>query len=179
MARVNHFVENGGRMCRTLARSVSVDVDPNARKKNFPKFSVFFREVTPDSPSPRKPHINTGICSNTAPLSQMPVWGVFGVRRRSSQGADLRDQGRDGGTHWRRGDSGLNQARTRNVRVAQQGSTAFIEQRRPQEPAVMCGQEGRNAARASCTQRRHKKSRRRSSDRQRTGLAGTGRLRTG
>ena len=31
------------------------------------------------------------------------------------------------------------------------------------------GQEGRNAARASCTQRRHKKSRRRSSDRLRTG----------
>ena len=90
-----------------------------------------------------------------------------------------RDRGRDGGTHWRRGDSGLNQARTRNVRVAQQGSKAFIEQRRPQEPAVMCGQEGRNAARASCTQRRHKKSRRRSSDRQRTGLAATGRLRTG
>ena len=43
-----------------------------------------------------------------------------------------------------------------DVRVAQQGSEAFIEQRRPQEPAVMCGQEGRNAARASCTQRRHK-----------------------
>ena len=42
MARVNNFVENGGRLCRTLARSVSVDVDPNARKKNFPKFSVFF-----------------------------------------------------------------------------------------------------------------------------------------
>ena len=45
--------------------------------------------------------------------------------------------------------------------------------------AVMCGQEGRNAARASCTQRRHKNTRRRSSDRQRTGLAATGRLRTG
>ena len=67
----------------------------------------------------------------------------------------------------------------RHVRVAQQGSEAFIEQRRPQEPAVMCGQEGRNAARASCTQRRHKNTRRRSSDRQRTGLAATGRLRTG
>ena len=37
------------------------------------------------------------------------------------------------------------QARTRHVRVAQQGSEAFIEQRRPQEPAVMCRQEGRVA----------------------------------
>ena len=98
-------------------------------------------------------------------------------RRQSSQVADLRDRGRDGGTHWRRDDSGLNQARTRNVRVAQQGSEAFMEQRRPQEPAVMCGQEGRNAARASYTQRRHKKSRRRSSDRQRTGRRRAG-LRT-
>ena len=80
MTRVNNFVENGGRLCRTLARSVSVDVDPNAQKKNFTKCSVFFREVTPDSPSPRKPHINTGSRSNTAPLGQMPVWGVFGVR---------------------------------------------------------------------------------------------------
>ena len=79
------------------------------------------------------------------------------------------NRGRDGGTHWRRGDSGLNQARKRNVRDAQQGSEAFVEQRRPQEPAVMCGQEGRNAARVSCTQRRHKDTRRRSSDRLRTG----------
>ena len=73
MARVNNFVENGGRLCRTLARSVSVDVDPNARKKNFTKFSVFFREVTPDSPSPRKPHIKVGSLSNTAPLNQQPM----------------------------------------------------------------------------------------------------------
>ena len=78
MTRVNNFVENGGRLCRTLARSVSVDVDPNARKKNFTKFSVFFREVTPGSPSPRKPHINTGIRSNTIPLNQQPLWGGFG-----------------------------------------------------------------------------------------------------
>ena len=34
MARVNNFVENGGRLCRTLARSVSVDVDPNVQKKS-------------------------------------------------------------------------------------------------------------------------------------------------
>ena len=78
MTQVNNFVENGGRLCRTLARSVSVDVDPNAQKK-IPKFAVCFREVTPDSPSPRKPHINTWSCSNTAPLDQLPVWGVFGV----------------------------------------------------------------------------------------------------
>ena len=79
MTRVNNFVENGGRSCRTRARSVSVDVDPNVQKKFFSKFFVLFREVTPDSPSPRKPHINTGIPSNTAPFNQMPVWGVFGV----------------------------------------------------------------------------------------------------
>ena len=51
MARVNNFVENGGRLCRTLARSVSVDVDPNARKKisrffsgGYPGFSHAARE---------------------------------------------------------------------------------------------------------------------------------------
>ena len=96
-------------------------------------------------------------------------------RRRRSQGADLETEAAMG--ELTGGEA--TQARTRHVRVAQQGSEAFIEQRRPQEPAVMCGQEGRNAARASYTQRRHKKSRRRSSDRQRTGLAATGRLRTG
>ena len=78
MTRANNFVENGGRLCRTLARSVSVDVDPNVQKF-FSKFSVFFREVTPDSPSPRKPHINTGIRSNKLPLNQQPLWGGFGV----------------------------------------------------------------------------------------------------
>ena len=78
MTQVNNFVENGGRLCRTLARSVSVDVDPNVQKK-FQKKIVLDREVTPGSPSPRKPHINTGIRSNTAPLNQQPVWGVFGV----------------------------------------------------------------------------------------------------
>ena len=79
MTRVNNFVENGGRSCRTRARSVSVDVDPNVQKKISGNFCFFFREVTPDSPSPRKPHINTGSGSNTAPFNQMPVWGVFGV----------------------------------------------------------------------------------------------------
>ena len=66
MARVNNFVENGGRLCRTLARSVSVDVDPNAQKKDFENFLIFFWEVAPGSPSPRKPHINTGIQSKMA-----------------------------------------------------------------------------------------------------------------
>ena len=79
MTRVNNFVENGGRLCRTLARSVSVDVDPNAQKKDFENFLNFFREVTPGSPSPRKPHINTGIRSNTIPFSQQPSSGGFGV----------------------------------------------------------------------------------------------------
>ena len=37
MTRVNNFVENGGRLCQMLARSVSVDVDPNVQKK--------FREI--------------------------------------------------------------------------------------------------------------------------------------
>ena len=60
MTQVNNFVENGGCLCWMLVWSVSVDVDPNAPKK-FPKLSVFFREVTPDSPSPRKPHINQGV----------------------------------------------------------------------------------------------------------------------
>ena len=78
MARVNHFVENGGRLCRTLARSVSVDVDPNARK-NFPKIFLFFWEVTPDSPSPRKPHINTGIQSKMAWENHQASIGGFGV----------------------------------------------------------------------------------------------------
>ena len=41
MTRVNNFVENGGRLCRTLARSVSVDVDPNVQKK-IPKIFCFF-----------------------------------------------------------------------------------------------------------------------------------------
>ena len=49
--------------------------------KIFTKIFDFFREVTPGSPSPQKPHINTGIRSNTALLSQQPVWGVFGVQK--------------------------------------------------------------------------------------------------
>jgi hypothetical protein len=82
---------------------------PKRPKKNSQNFPFFFREVTPDSPSPRKPHINTGSRSNTAPFSQMPVWGVFGVRgkfgprRRSRPGpggrtsvADAPDPRRDG-----------------------------------------------------------------------------------
>ena len=42
MTRVNNFVENGGRSCRTLARSVSVDVDPNVQKKISKNFPFFF-----------------------------------------------------------------------------------------------------------------------------------------
>ena len=79
MTRVNNFVENGGRLCRTLARSVSVDVDPNVQKKNFEKNLKIFREVTPGSPSPRKPHINTGSGSEMAWENHLPLWGVFGV----------------------------------------------------------------------------------------------------
>ena len=79
MTRVNNFVENGGRLCRTLARSVSVDVDPNVQKKSFSKFSNFYREVTPDSPSPRKPHINTGSGSEMAWISHQASIGGFGV----------------------------------------------------------------------------------------------------
>ena len=60
-------------------RSVAVDVDPNVQKKFFEKKFKIFREVTPGSPSPRKPHINTGIRSNTIPLNQQPLWGGFGV----------------------------------------------------------------------------------------------------
>ena len=41
MTRVNNFVENGGRLCWTLVRSVSVDVDPNARKKIHKIFRFF------------------------------------------------------------------------------------------------------------------------------------------
>ena len=82
MTRVNNFVENGGRLCRTLARSVSVDVDPNVQKKNFTKCSVFFREVTPGSPSPRKPHINTGSGSEMAWEGHQASSGGFGVTMR-------------------------------------------------------------------------------------------------
>ena len=42
MTQVNNFVENGGRSCRTLARSVSVDVDPNVQKKISGIFLFFF-----------------------------------------------------------------------------------------------------------------------------------------
>ena len=62
-------------------RAVAFDVDPNVQKNFFSKCCNFYREVTPGSPSPRKPHINTGSGSNTAPFNQMPVWGVFGVFR--------------------------------------------------------------------------------------------------
>ena len=50
-------------------------------EKKIPKIFRFFREVTPDSPSPRKPHINTGSRSENPSKNQMPVWGVFGVKR--------------------------------------------------------------------------------------------------
>ena len=47
-------------------------------KKIRKKFNLV-RQVTPGSPSPRKPHINTGIRSNTIPFSQQPLWGGFSV----------------------------------------------------------------------------------------------------
>ena len=53
MARVNNFVENGGRLCRTLARSVSVDVDPNVQKK-IPEIFRFFSGGYPGFSQPAK-----------------------------------------------------------------------------------------------------------------------------
>jgi hypothetical protein len=47
-------------------------------KKNS-KISNFIQEVTPGSPSPRKPHIKVGSLSNTDPLSQQACRGGFGV----------------------------------------------------------------------------------------------------
>ena len=64
-------------------RSVAVDVDPNVQKK-FENFLKNFWEVTPGSPSPRKPHINTGIPSNTDPLGQQASIGGFGVVKSSA-----------------------------------------------------------------------------------------------
>ena len=61
-------------------RSVAVDVDPNTQKFFFQKFPILIREVTPGSPSPRKPHINTGSGSENPSKSHLPLWGVFGVR---------------------------------------------------------------------------------------------------
>ena len=60
-------------------RAVAFDVDPNVQKKIFSKCCNFYREVTPGSPSPRKPHINTGSRSEMAWKNQLPLWGVFGV----------------------------------------------------------------------------------------------------
>jgi len=60
-------------------RSVAVDVDPNTQKKNFQKFPISIREVTPGSPSPRKPHIKVGSLANADPLSQQASSGGFGV----------------------------------------------------------------------------------------------------
>ena len=54
MTRVNNFVENGGRLCRTLARFVSVDVDPNVQKKNFKKISRFVSGGYPGFSQPAK-----------------------------------------------------------------------------------------------------------------------------
>ena len=45
-----------------------------SEKNHF--FFRFDQEVTLGSPSLQKLHINTGISSNTALLSQQPAWGV-------------------------------------------------------------------------------------------------------
>ena len=80
MMQVNKFVENGGRLCRTLAQSVSVRrCGPKCPKKNSPNFVVFDWEVTLDSPSLRKPHINTGIQSKMAWEGHQASSGGFGV----------------------------------------------------------------------------------------------------
>ena len=58
MTRVNNFVENGGRLCWTLARSVSVDVDPNVQK-NFSKIFRFFFGRLPRIHPARENRIST------------------------------------------------------------------------------------------------------------------------
>ena len=65
--------------CQARGRSVAVDVDPNTQKKKFQKFPISIREVTPGSPSPRKPHIKVGSLANTGPLSRQACCGGFGV----------------------------------------------------------------------------------------------------
>ena len=64
--------------CQAGGRSVAVDVDPNIQFF-FQKFPIFIREVTPGSPSPRKPHIKVGSLANTDLLSQQACRGGFGV----------------------------------------------------------------------------------------------------
>ena len=72
--------------CQAGGRSVAVDVDPNTQKIFLSKISYFIREVTPGSPSPRKPHIKVGSLANTDPLGQQASIGGFGV---SAQGYSL------------------------------------------------------------------------------------------
>ena len=74
MTRVNNFVENGGRLCRTLARSVSVDVDPNVQKK-FGKFFVFFGGLPRILPA-RENRISTQGAVRTQPRSIKCLCGV-------------------------------------------------------------------------------------------------------
>ena len=52
---------------------------PKHPKKKFQKFPISIREVTPGSPSPRKPHIKVGSLANADPLSQQASSGGFGV----------------------------------------------------------------------------------------------------
>ena len=75
---VNKFVENGGRLCRTLARSVRFG-QCGPKHPIFLKIFYFHREVTLGSLSPQKPHIHTGIRSKMAWESQQPSSGAFGV----------------------------------------------------------------------------------------------------
>ena len=92
--------------CQAGGRSVAVDVDPNTQKSFFSKIFNFIREVTPGSPSPRKPHIKVGSLSNTAPLNQQPMgvtilahFGPFWPQpdNTPAHSAPTRDQGRHSG----------------------------------------------------------------------------------
>ena len=75
MTHVNNFVENGGRLCRTLVRSVSVDVDPNVQK-NFTKFPVFFGMLPRVLPA-RENRISTQGAVRTQPRSVKCLCGAF------------------------------------------------------------------------------------------------------
>ena len=102
--RVKEFVENGGSLMPvTHSRSCSMWTQTSHFFLNFLKI---FREVTPGSPGPRKPHIKVGSLSNTAPLNQQPMgvtilahFGPFWPQpdNTPAHSAPTRDQGRHSG----------------------------------------------------------------------------------